>query len=816
MQTGKARRIGLLITVYAAAWGVGVIVAPVWAQEEAAGAVSPMVAAQPEGGQPAAADAGASTAQQVEPQVLDTIPVPVAPEPLPAQEPEVADRPQIAEVVVTATKREESARKIAGTVNAISGEDLEKSGARELLDYLRNVPGVAMQEGTINSNRTLSIRGITPGLGANTTVGVLINDVGLSDPYSSFMVPDLDPFDLHDMEVLKGPQGTLFGASALNGAIRYVLAKPELGVLRGKAFGSWTAINEGGSEPAGGAAINIPVGDTLALRAVGVRQLVPGLYDDINVNKNVKDADSGAKSMYRVLGLWRPIDDLTVNAFYLHQKNRRDDLGIANNIDGDLVRTDTPGDSSLSQEFSVANLDIRYDFDWATLVSETSRSTKAQNNDYDGSPLLEALAVRGIQSLRIASQSDSTAIAQELRLVSRPGDSNWVWLVGGYYYRYRAETLFDTYLANTGRLASLLHALTDNRLLRGLQQLLAPNDLGIPVLASQYDPLRAEEKSLFGEVTRKFFDGRAALTFGGRWYKENLNADVTALGLTSPITVLQGGTGHRELDSDGFSPKFSGTLQVTDNILWYAAASRGFQFGGLNNPAALPWDNIFPLTYKPSTLWSYESGLRTDWFHKTLQLDATVFLIDWKDMQMQQKTSDGLADYTTNIGKARSRGVEAAFRWLTPLRGVMLSNSSSYIYAEVAQPFTTNDGQDVPAGWQLPVSPRVQSTTTLSYNAAFWGMEFGSGISYAYQGPAWSNLRHEKVIYDYSQTDLNFSLGMPDFTGQPELALNVTNVFDERAIVGTNINRITILGPQTQFGSYIRPRTFILRLTMQF
>ncbi|MGH8529933.1 MAG: TonB-dependent receptor plug domain-containing protein, partial [Nevskiales bacterium] len=306
------------------------------------------------------------------------------------------------EIVVTATKREQSSREIPATVNVLSGEELEAIGARELEDYLKLVPGIVMQEGDTNNNRAIAIRGISPQPNAGTTtVGMLINDVSMSDPVSSFLVPDLDPFDLYTVEVLKGPQGTLFGASALNGAVRYVLNKPVLGVTEGKGFANGLTISEGGAGLTWGAALNVPVTDTVALRAAGVWQQRPGLYDDVNANgKNEKDADKGDVKTGRLLGLWQPTDALSINAFYLKQHNFRNNASFANNFDGELVRTDTPGPSTATQEFEVANLDLRYDFDWFTLVSETSRAKKLSDANFDGSFVAEAAATRGVYSLR--------------------------------------------------------------------------------------------------------------------------------------------------------------------------------------------------------------------------------------------------------------------------------------------------------------------------------------------------------------------------------------------------------------------------------
>ena len=716
----------------------------------------------------------------------------------------------LGEVIVTATKREQSSRKIPATVNVLKGKDLEEIGARDMEDFLKYVPGVSLQEGETNSGRTITIRGVGPQPGANTTVGSLIDDVSMGDPYSSFLVPDLDPFDLHDLEVLKGPQGTLFGASALNGAIRYVLNKPLLGQWEGKAFVDWLHIQGAGSGPTYGGAINIPIGDKFALRAVDVEQTLPGLYDNVNVDgRNVRDADNGYKRMRRFLANWQPTDRLSVNAFYLQQQNHRNDLSVSNDLDNVFVRTDTPQGSSSTQHFGVANLDIRYNFDFATLISETSHTSKLQALDYDTSPLLEALAVQGVESFRTDSVLSSNTVSQELRLVSAPSDSPWVWIGGAYWSHYSASSDDDIYVNGSQILAPFLAAL-------GI--VIPPGaPPGSQFLAEEvrYAPLHATEESLFGELTRKLFDDRLQLTAGGRLYRETLLANVDIGGLLAPLSQATGYGGAKSMKSTGFSPKFSATYQVDKNILWYANASHGFQFGGLNQPSPVAADNTFSLDYKPSKIWSYETGVRTDALNKKLQFDLTVFLLDWKDMQIQQRTPDGVTDYTANIGSARSKGVESSIRWLTPIPGLMLVDVAAYTHAKVAGAYTTAEGEFEPAGTELPAAPRLQNTLTAAYSTVLGPLRTGGELSWSHQGRAFNNIEHQAYIYGYNTLDFGWHLAFPQVFLSPTFTLNATNLNNARALIGAEINRIG-LTPDGVEGAFVRPRTIALRVSGQF
>jgi len=713
----------------------------------------------------------------------------------------------LGEIVVTATKREQSVRKIPATVNVLKGKDLEEIGARDMEDFLKYVPGVSLQESTVSNDRTVSIRGIGPQPGANTTTGALIDDVSMSDPYSSYVVPDLDPFDLHDVEVLKGPQGTLFGASALNGAIRYVPNKPLLGEWEGKGFVDWLSVTDGGSAPTFGGAINIPVGKQLAFRAVDVVQEIPGLYDDVNANgKNDKNSDNGYKRMHRLMGLWQPLDKLSMNAFYLQQVSQRNDMSIANNLNSQLTRTDAPGPSSAREGFALWNVDMRYNLDWSTLISETSRTTKLQDINIDSSALFEPLAVQGIESLGNATLVKSKAITQELRLVSAPGDSPWVWLGGAYLSRYNANLSNDLYLSNPQLLPLLLAALS-------IPPGSVPPQTSPDILLQSihFAPLKATEESMFGELTRKL--GSASFTVGGRFYRESLTNNVEISGLLAGVAPPNY-AGGKSMRSTGFNPKAAATYQVTDNVLWYVNATHGFQFGGLNAPSPHPADQ-FPLVYKPSTVWSYETGVRTDAFHKTLQFDLTAFLLNWKDMQISQRTPDGLSTYTANISRARSKGLEASVRYLTPIPGLTLINVASYIHAKVAESYTTANGTFIPAGTDLPAAPRLQTATTLVYNNMFGPLHAGAALTFSHQGRAFNDITHDAGIYGYNTLDFNLNASWPNLYLSPAVSLNFINLTNTRALVGADTTQIgnTIEASQ---GIYNRPRAIAMRISGTF
>ncbi|MGH8506411.1 MAG: TonB-dependent receptor plug domain-containing protein, partial [Stenotrophobium sp.] len=275
---------------------------------------------------------------------------------------------QLDEIVVTATKRPELVRDIPASISVLTGKKLEEMGAHELKDFIRSVPGLNKQDDIANSNMKLSIRGVGPDNGTNQTVGIVYGDVALSDPYGSYTIADPDPWDLHTVEVLKGPQGTLFGATSLAGLIRYVPNSPELGNWGGLLSADWTHVDQGGTEPSFGVVLNAPIGDTVALRFAGSWQHKPGVLDVDNPSYKKVNADDGYTRTGRIMALWQPTDKFTLNAWYIKGQRNAGELGFLTSSNGQFMRDDTPAPSPVSNGYSLATLDARYAFDWATLV----------------------------------------------------------------------------------------------------------------------------------------------------------------------------------------------------------------------------------------------------------------------------------------------------------------------------------------------------------------------------------------------------------------------------------------------------------------
>ncbi|MES2490635.1 MAG: TonB-dependent receptor, partial [Pseudomonadota bacterium] len=360
--------------------------------------------------QPTPSAEGAKEASVAE---LGTIPVRVkkdGPEPV-----EALRKPptQLEEIVVTATKRPELVRDIPATISVLTGQKLEEMGAHELKDFIQSVPGINSQDEIAGLQRKLSIRGVGPQTGTNQTVGIVYADVALTDPYGSYTIADPDPWDLSTVEVMKGPQGTLFGATSLSGVIRYVPNIPKLGEWKGVASADWVSVDQGGTEPSFGAVLNIPVGETIAFRFAGSWQHKPGVIDIINPSYNKKDADEGYTRTGRIMALWQPTEELTLNAWYIKGQRNSNELNFISNDNKEYSREDAPGASPVSNGYTLATLDARYEFDWATLVSISAYQTKNSFNDVDTSQLVAPLAKLGLRTLHAQRDVKTSGYQQE-------------------------------------------------------------------------------------------------------------------------------------------------------------------------------------------------------------------------------------------------------------------------------------------------------------------------------------------------------------------------------------------------------------------
>nr|WP_241695939.1 TonB-dependent receptor [Solimonas terrae] len=756
---------------------------------------------------PQTAEAVQSTAPSADDaQVVPTIAVPQQPAPVPATE-QTASSPQIAEVIVTATKRSENVRDIPASIAVLSGEDLERRGAQDTADIVKLVPGANVTS-TGDSPQRVTLRGISSDIGTSSTTGILFGNVSFTEAWAPVVSLDPNPFDMGSVEVLKGPQGTLFGASALNGAVRYVPTPPKFGEYELKWFGQYTSIHEGDAGPSYGAAVNLPFGDTLALRVMAFDRDSPGYIDNLRTGK--KDVNRTDQKGARALLGWRPGDAWDILLTTAWQETDLRDVGIADNDQGRLETNDRPRASPNHTQYSMADLAVTWNGDWAQFVSDTSYIDKGGHNFFDASS-----RITGNGALSLTAQyyaGDSSTVGQEFRLVSVDDpQKRWKWVTGIFGWQQDVKNTLSVPLAvDVTPLATIIDALN----LGPLSSLF--NGSGSPVVLQTVGDVRIRELAAFGELTRRLGDS-VELSLGGRLYRTQSGGQNAQSGVY--VLAQQGSSPYvidGEVKQQGFNPKASIVWHLNDDILTYGLVSKGFRVGGIQTGLTSSFGrSAAPETFKSDTLWNYEAGIRTQFLHNTLRLDLTGFLVDWKNPQSLQPDASGLSVYIDNVGGVRSKGADLSLQYLFPWAGLRLTNSVSYADTVTTKPFTTAAGDIYPSGTNWPLAPKWQTASTLSFLQPAGDWLLGGYATYTTIGKTVPTFGAHK-IFGYHQLDLQFSVANARIEWLPEIALIVNNLTDERGITNAFTSGVPSPALAAEEYYYITPRAIGIRLMGRF
>lgn len=685
-----------------------------------------------------------------------------------------AEEDQSQRVVITASKRLEKQREAAGSVSVLDGGDLERRGARDQEDFLKLTPGVQLNRGDPNGSG-ITIRGLSSqaspesGGGQQNASGSYLEDVPLASPIGKGLVADILPFDLDRIEVLRGPQGALFGSGSLGGAVRYLLAKPELKVFGAAVQVGASSVSQGKTAASLYGMVNAPIGDMAALRVVAFDRTAPGYID--NKGTDTKDANEVRQTGGRMLFTVKPSRELTATFVASSQKTRQDDFSY---VFGDpkKLEHDNPSLGRGASQFDFSSLTVDYDLGGAMLTSVTGYWKTQVNSNGDDTRLFATLGLPLPLVARVAAGS-SDAKSQELRISSKPGGAlSWV---AGVFYQ-----------TNKGSGAA--------------KQSDPSAAFGIVDLVDLKTTSEGTEKAVF-------FDGEYSLGggwsagLGGRFYKTStaFQQTGTVFGGPSNGPVLAGG-------DSGNTPKVSVKYRFGDNM-WYALASKGYRYGGVNEGPP-------QTTFKSDSLWNYETGVRLS-PAKGVQLDLTAFMLDWTDAQFTYFEQRGQLAFSGigNVGKARSTGLEAALRWrINPAFDV--AASLAHIDAKTTKDVQTLAGRapvTIAAGARLPGTAKLQ--TALQGNYRFTGPLGSAGrlnITHTHVGERVIDLTafYKAPAYDTVDLGVNFNKG--NWT----LAAALSNVADQRGIM--NIQG-TPDGNQAFQQYYLqRPRTLDVSVRYDF
>lgn len=670
------------------------------------------------------------------------------------------------EVIVTATKRPERARDIAGSVSAMSGQQLEAIGAQSFQDYLTRTPGVVFNAGPLGDS-TAIIRGVGTSVGKDQgqgPTGYYINEIPLTEPGYAIAIPDVDTFDVERVEVLRGPQGTLFGSSALGGAINYVAREASTDGFDAAVQTSTGSTHHSDGNPNYSAKgmLNVPLGDTFAIRGVAYYRHEAGFLDNIGTGRKAtnEQTDKGG----RFSAVWTPAAGSRISLFSLYDKNRTPDFGYRYPELGELVR-DTLLSEPVEYELQLHSLRLDQDVGFATLTALVGYSEKERSLTTDYTVFYGADLPNPTPYIDTGKSENRS---YELRLAS-PKGQKFDYLIG--VMGTSTDKTFKDYITSQGSYEILA---PDND----------PADLRGDMFYWGVGRTDGEEKAVFGEANYRFTD-QWTLTFGGRWFDTEVNSGATYYGVLYPGSFSLT-PGHQA--EDGFAPKLSLAWRRDDDLMVYGLASKGYRFGNPNTIHPLDGFNT-PSGWKTDSLWNYEVGVRSSAFDRRLQTDLTVFLIDWSDLQVRLNRPDNFT-YGTNAGKARNVGQEFSGLWRVT-DAVDLSLNVTHLDAKLTQTvisYTTvvggngmpqqipnvilRDGQQLPGSSEWQISAMAVARLPYSWDPTIT-------LAHRYLSDAPQSLQTPQLrINGYGQTDLRVSAQIASVG----LTAFVNNVTDKRGV----------------------------------
>lgn len=708
-------------------------------------------------------------------------------------------RPQsdVAEVLVTAQKRSEKLMDVPAALSSISGDRLESLQVNTLSDLAGYVPGLSTTTGGSPGYRTIVIRGLADSYNDSTTaplVATYIDDlpVGASSnsARANIMGADLVPYDVERIEVLKGPQGTLYGADSMAGLVKYVLRKPNLQEFEAR-FGSDledVRASSGAGWNARGA-ISFPIAPgVLAARFSAVHQDTPGYIDNIGtgIRKANKSTENGGRAALR----WQATDDLSIEANALAQNIDADD-STAVTIDATTLRPvygTNKQSTFLPQPFKQRARNYTLNADWnlgfGTLTSAAGWSEIKSELGEDFSALLgqytpdhpDALAVYQIRP-------HVSKFVEETRLSSSTG-TRIEWMAGALYTR-----------ESTGEDASFPTFTPDKVPLPIEDNLLIESVTGV-----------YKEWAVFGNATYKLTD-RFDVSGGAR-YAQNKETDCR------PLSTGVFGSGELPCTSRPFlgvtTWMANARFHFNRDTMLYARVATGYRPGGGCPTCGNPNLGI-PGEFFPDKTTNYESGFKGELLNRRLVLDLSVFHIAWRNIQLQQQTADNLV-YTGNGGTASSSGFEFATTFL-PTAYLHFTATAAYTDAHLTEDAPAVGGFN---GDQLPISPRWTASLTTDYvHPISDRVSLLSGGGYRYRDAVLSQFAHTDVALGGSapvrpQSIVDLYSGF--VTKRLTTRIYARNVFNNRAYSGV----FYISDPQRPLYVPIQPRTLGVSMDYQF
>jgi iron complex outermembrane recepter protein len=712
---------------------------------------------------------------------------------------------QLQEIVVTAQKRESTVQTTPLSITALTGQDLVDRGITDITAIVQSVPGVSMR--TSGPGQTeLEIRGLTSSGGNSATVGFYLDDIPLSAPASAQngkVVIDPNLYDLNRIEVLRGPQGTLYGSGSMGGTIKLVPNAPNPA-----AFDASAQVILGGTD--GGdtlnhtenGMVNLPLGDTLALRIVASSQVLSGWIDRIVITQpnfpapvdpatrgnvaaapvaqNFKDVNDENLRSVRASLLWKPNDRLSIEPTFMYQEITQGGLNLIDSQPGTKTQYQPYNSPEpFEDRIDIGSLNVQYHFDGADLTSTTSYWRRDENLRQDGTEEIATVLGAPIypeqggagQNFPTSLEDDiSRQYSEEIRLTSS-GHSDFKWLLGYFYQDFESD--FDEFVD------------TPFTAIPGT----------IPNAFTQFQPTKILQNSFFGEASYTFLEKFTA-TAGLRryYYTGTVNTAVSGwLSSSGTDAFNHYSTGERD---SGITPKFNISYQVDPDMLVYGTVAQGFRPGGGNQPiptaGALGTQclanlqaiglNAAPLGFKPDKVWSYELGEKFRSGDGRMTINSAGYFENWQHIQQNIPLECGFP-FTGNAGDAHIYGAELEINAVL-IPGLVASVNGSWTHAQYianAVPTTTIDER-------LQEVPEVTAAASLNYRHGITdGLSFIGRVENNYVGSRIDTTAQANFLPSYDLTNIRAGVEGSNWTA----VLFVNNATNRLALL-TNSPAINV------------------------
>ena len=764
---------------------------------------------------------------------------------------EADEESPIEEVIVTASKREVNLQDSSLAITALTGDQLDSRGIREVTDIAAAIPGVDLGENTATES-IIIIRGLS-----NNGRGYHRAEIWRQQTNTSYLddivlFPGITPLklvDLERVEIVKGPQGTLFGKSAMAGAARYIGNKPDPEAFSANVTGAVESVANGGTGNSLEGFVNLPLGDAIATRLTFYSYNNAGFIDSVGT-KPKEDANTEDTDGIRFQARWNLSDSLALHGYYIRQDTEVGDVGrpqstwaVSPETDIHAVRINRMDLDDPKRQFlepgdtheKIVSLKLEWDTEPFTLsvigANMDNHSFFERNvlweclpDDWCPGVPVGGLSPRGLRADFHVTEGPSERDIQtmEVRAVSSADGDQFIDWVAGIWYEN----------ANHRRGGFIWWDTDDAQLINELQAAghwtggcPEVDVAGGEVFHKNYTINNQDERSAYGEV-RFNFTAQFKFTVGYR--RSQLSTNFTSSGDLGPCWFDDGPGSRTSPWQDVNTYRFNADYHVSDDIMLFAFAANGYRPGGVNlieyNTINGDWNSrIQDLTpYESDAVWNYEAGVRSVWQDGRLVLNGSVYRIDWAEMQ-----SPTFRDYAATQGRFQQSG-----------RSLINIGESEVIGIEAMGIYAVNENLELTLhlGWKdseiledqrrnFVGLPLPGSTSGIQYSIlGDWAQdtalgELSANVTFRYVPERWGHFTKDNPNASYTMADASARLRR----GALEFALYIDNVFDDRAIVWQTPNypgwpsRPDVTNWRDQFVGYysvLRPRTLALSVSV--